>query len=143
MFSLLQKIVIAVPLLAFVALAAVIAWVNLAPDKEEATTEQTEQSVEAVSNDRTAKEYIKIAWDDWNSGGWDTDSYDQSLTFIAIRSIDSKDMADLGVSKEFSELKKIAGDLNGENVGRLSDEEEMVSVEEFRKKLETIHNAIN
>jgi len=138
-FSLLQKIVIAVPLLAFVALAAVIAWVNLAPEKEVAE----EPNVEAVSNDRTAKEYIKIAWDDWNSGGWNTESYDKSLTFIAIRSIDSRDMAVLGVSKEFSDLKKIAGDLNGENVGRLSDEEEMNSVEEFRKKLEEIHNTIN
>lgn len=133
-----RKIIIGIPLTLFSALALLIAWANFGPSEGV----EAEPEIEDVSKELSAKKYIKIAWDDWNSGGWNTDDYDKNLAFIAIRSIDSRDMAVLGVNKEFSDLKKIAGNLNG-NLGRLSDEEKSLYVEEFRKKLEVIHTSIN
>lgn len=123
----------------FIGLALLIAWVNLAPDEDV----YVEKNIEEVPNNKSAKEYIKIAWDHWTrGGGFFDEAYEKNLTFIALRSIDAHEMAALGMGKEFSDLQKLASNFSG-NLGKLSVEEKEMYDEDFRAKLEEIHNALN
>lgn len=138
--SLLQKIIITVPLILFGILAGIIVWVNVATENDESV----EPIIEEYVSGKSAEEYINIAWNHWSEkGGYTDENYDKNLAFISIQSIEANEMAVLGVSKEFAQLKEAAEYLRGNVSGRLSDEEHAFFSDQFERSLEKIHTAIN
>ncbi|MDN7246285.1 hypothetical protein [Planococcus shenhongbingii] len=133
-----RKFVMVTPFVILASLVILIAWVNLAPNEDVSAGESTEE----VSNELGAREYIKTAWDNWSNGGWADEDYEKNVTFISLKSISSKEMADLGVAKEFADLQRAAEVISG-GLGELSVEEKQVYYDDFGDKLYKIHSAIN
>ncbi|PSL40905.1 hypothetical protein B0H99_10337 [Planomicrobium soli] len=133
-----KKIIVGFPIALLSAMVLLIAWVNLAPEEDVSAKKNTEH----VANEGNARDYIKTAWNHWNSGTVDEENTEKDITFIALRSIDKSEMIDLGVAKEFSELLKVANIISGE-YGGLTDEEKQIYYKEFEDNLYEIHNFIN
>lgn len=133
-----KKIVVGIPIALFSALILVIAWVNLASE-ENASAKNTSAEASAIGN---ARENIAIAWHHWNDGAIDVENIEKETTFIALKSIGSSEMENLGMAKEFSELQELTDIISGK-YGRLTDDEKQVQYKEFGDQLYKIHSSIN
>lgn len=133
-----RKIMVGIPIALFSALVLLIAWVNLVPE-ENIPAEKTSEEVSAGGN---ARENIATAWNHWNRGAIDEENIEKEITFIALKSIDSREMKDLGMAKEFSKLQEAANNISG-GLGRLTHEEKQIYYKEFVDTLNEIHTSIN
>ncbi|MDN3437955.1 hypothetical protein QMA04_07615 [Planococcus sp. APC 3900] len=120
-------------------MATVIAWVNLAAVEEGIPEDYSKEDTEEFNGE----EYIETAWIHWNyGGGFADENYEKNLTFIALRTIDAKQMEALGLSREIAELQKISGLIGGE-LGMLSEEEKEANFTVFEEKLDAVYESIN
>lgn len=133
-----KKIMIGIPIAVSSVLVLLIAWTSLVPDENISTEKAT---VEATTEEN-AKEYIATAWNRWNSSTLDEEDIEKETTFIALNSIDGREMKNLGMAREFSELQEVAGIISGD-FGKLTDEEKQIYYKEFEDILHEIHNSIN
>ena len=134
-----RKIIFAAPFVIFASLAAAIAWVNLARVEGGIPEDYSKEDAEEFKGE----EYIETAWNHWSSGGgFHDENYEMNLTFIALRSIDAKQMEALGLSREIAELQKISG-LMGRESGMLSEEEKEAYQKVFEEKLRGVYESIN
>lgn len=134
-----KKIIIGIPIAMFSALVLLMAWVNLAPQE---TIFVTKTTAEAAAVEGNARENIATAWNHWNGNALDEANIDKEITFIALKSIDSREMIDLGMAKEFAKLQEVANSISGD-FGRLTDDEKQIYYKEFGDILYEIHNSIN